>query len=96
MHEDTVLLAFNSAMHRDTTEKPANKQLIEQVMSEVMGHPVRFAAMMKKEWDDAQAESAPSSEEMVLEPEQPGVIKEEWISEAIQLFGEDLVTIKED
>jgi DNA polymerase-3 subunit gamma/tau len=96
MHEDTVLLAFNSAMHRDTTEKPANKQLIEQVMSEIMGHPVRFATMMKKEWDDAQAGAAPSSEEMVLEPEQPGVIKEEWISEAIQLFGDDLVTIKED
>jgi DNA polymerase-3 subunit gamma/tau len=96
MHEDTVLLAFNSAMHRDTTEKPANKQLIEQVMSEVMGHAVRFATMMKKDWDDAQAGAAPSSEEMVLEPAQPGVIKEEWISEAIQLFGEDLVTIKED
>jgi hypothetical protein len=33
---------------------------------------------------------------MVLEPEQPGEVKEEWIHEAIQLFGEDMVTIKED
>jgi DNA polymerase-3 subunit gamma/tau len=96
IHENTVLLVFNSVMHRETTEKPANKQLIEQVMSEVMGHSVRFATMMKKDWDDAQAGAAPPSEEMVLELEQPGVIKEEWISEAIQLFGEALVTIKED
>jgi DNA polymerase-3 subunit gamma/tau len=96
MHEDTVLLAFNSAMHRDTTEKPANKQLIEQVMSEILGQAVGFTSIMRKDWDDAQAGAAAPAEEMVLEPEQPGVIKEEWIHEAIQLFGEDMVTIKED
>jgi DNA polymerase-3 subunit gamma/tau len=96
MHEDTVLLAFNSAMHRDTTEKPANKQLIEQVMSEILGQAVGFTSVMRKDWDDAQAVAEVPPEEMVLEPEQPGVIKEEWINEAIQLFGEDMVTIKED
>jgi DNA polymerase-3 subunit gamma/tau len=96
MHEDTVLLAFNSAMHRDTTEKPANKQLIEQVMSEVLGQAVSFASIMRKDWEDAQAGAVAPAEELVLEPEQPGLIKEEWINEAIELFGEDMVTIKED
>jgi DNA polymerase-3 subunit gamma/tau len=96
VYEDTVLLAFNSAMHRETTEKPANKQLIEQVMSEVFGHSMRFTSMMKKDWNEAKTELAAPVEEMILEPEQPGAIKEEWIHEAIQLFGEDMVTIKED
>jgi DNA polymerase-3 subunit gamma/tau len=96
LHEDTVLLAFNSAMHRETTEKPANKQLIEQVMSEVFGHAMRFSSMMKKDWNEAKSEMAAPVEEMILEPDQPGVVKEEWIHEAIQLFGEDMVTIKED
>ncbi|CAK4847609.1 unnamed protein product [Aphanomyces euteiches] len=96
IHEDTVLLAFNSAMHRETTEKPANKQLIEQVMSDIFGHPMRFSSMMKKDWNEAKSEMVAPVEEMVLEPEQPGAVKEEWIHEAIQLFGEDMVTIKED
>ncbi|QGQ99225.1 DNA polymerase III subunit gamma/tau [Paenibacillus psychroresistens] len=96
IHDDTVLLAFNSAMHRETTEKPANKQLIEQVMTEVFGQPMRFSSMMKKDWNEARSEMVAPVEEMVLEPEEPGVVKEEWIHEAIQLFGEDMVTIKED
>jgi DNA polymerase-3 subunit gamma/tau len=96
VYEDTVLLAFNSAMHRETTEKPANKQLIEQVMSEVFGHTMRFTSLMKKDWNEAKSDMAAPVEEMVLEPEQPGAVKEEWIHEAIQLFGEDMVTIKED
>jgi DNA polymerase-3 subunit gamma/tau len=96
IYEDTVLLAFNSAMHRETTEKPANKLVIEEVMSEVFGHSMRFTTMMKKEWNEAKTVMVAPVEEMVLEPEQPGVIKEEWINEAIQLFGEDMVTIKED
>jgi DNA polymerase-3 subunit gamma/tau len=52
--------------------------------------------MMKKDWNEAKSEMAAPVEEMILEPEQPGVVKEEWIHEAIQLFGEDMVTIKED
>ncbi|WNQ11042.1 DNA polymerase III subunit gamma/tau [Paenibacillus aurantius] len=97
MDQDNVLLAFKSAMHRETTERPANKQLIEQVISEIMGHPMQFVTVMQKEWKEAQegaSEEAP--EEMKLEAEEPGRIKEDWIHEAIQLFGEDLVKIKEE
>jgi DNA polymerase-3 subunit gamma/tau len=96
VYEDAVLLAFNSVMHRETTEKPANKQLIEQVMSEVFGHTMRFTSLMKKDWNEAKSVMTAPIEEMVLEPEQPAAIKEEWIHEAIQLFGEDMVTILED
>ncbi|MFC0215462.1 DNA polymerase III subunit gamma/tau [Paenibacillus chartarius] len=97
---DTVLLAFKSAMHRDTTEKPANRQLIEQVMHEVLGRPVHFATVMMKEWKDAQSDASGANapkETMQLEHEDPkAASKEEWISEAIHLFGDGLVKIQDD
>ncbi|TDF92195.1 DNA polymerase III subunit gamma/tau [Paenibacillus piri] len=98
--DDAVLVAFKSSMHRETTEKPANKQLIEQVMTDVLGKPSRLVTIMLKDWkaaaDQAQpAESGKEELKLVPEDESPAV-KEEWISEAIQLFGEDLVKIKED
>ncbi|GIP40296.1 DNA polymerase III subunit gamma/tau [Paenibacillus sp. J31TS4] len=94
---DTLLLAFKSAMHRETTERPANRQLIEQVMGQVLGSPANFLAVMQKEWKDALTEEPEPAEEMSLEQEGPSDgHKEPWINEAIQMFGEDLVKIKED
>lgn len=98
--DGNVLVAFKSAMHRETTEKPANKQLIEQVMSELYGQPYRLVTVMLKDWRGAAEQSpadAPKEElELVPQEEQSSGKKQEWISEAIQLFGEELVKIKED
>jgi DNA polymerase-3 subunit gamma/tau len=94
---DTLLVAFKNEMHRSTTEKPENKQLIEQVVTTILGKPYRLLTIMRKEWDDAQSEATPAEVlELQPEDESAGNQKEEWISEAIELFGEDLVTIKED
>jgi DNA polymerase-3 subunit gamma/tau len=98
-HGDALLVAFKNEMHRNTTEKPENKQLIEQVVTTILGKPYRLLTIMRKEWDDAQSEVVdvpPEALELQAEDESAGSQKEEWISEAIQLFGEDLVTIKED
>jgi DNA polymerase-3 subunit gamma/tau len=98
-HGDAVLVAFKNDMHRNTTEKPENKQLIEQVVSSVLGKTYRVLTIMRKEWDEAHSLAAEAPQEILeLQPEDEsaGDIKEEWISEAIQLFGEDLVTIKEN
>lgn len=99
MLDDVVLVAFKNDMHRNTTEKPENKVIIEQVLSSVFGKPMRLLTLMRKEWDDAKSESThapPEEMELVAEDGRGNAVKEEWISEAIQLFGEDLVTIKED
>ncbi|MBC8081185.1 MAG: DNA polymerase III subunit gamma/tau, partial [Gorillibacterium sp.] len=92
---DTVLLTFKSTMHRETTERPANKQLIEQVMTDLYGHPLRLATVMLKEWNDAcsEAKEAAVPEILELEPEDP--VEAVWVTEAVRLFGEDLVKIKE-
>ncbi len=97
--EDAVLVAFKNTIHRETTEKPANKQLIEQVLAEIFGKPLKLATVMQKEWKEAAADAPEEQKSFLqLEPEdvQTGKHKEEWINEAIQLFGEDLVVIKED
>jgi DNA polymerase-3 subunit gamma/tau len=98
VRDQVVLVAFKSAMHKETTEKPANKQLIEQVLGELFEQPLKLATVMFKDWKDA-TERAPAQQAEVLQPAAEVPEEEnhpqEWIREAIKLFGEDLVTIKE-
>lgn len=100
--DKNLLVAFKSAMHRETSERPANKQLIEQAFQEVIGQPYRLVTVMLKDWKAAAEQTKPADapkEEMELIPEDAGTgggVKEEWINEAIQLFGEDLVKIKDE
>ncbi len=86
IHDGRLLVAFKSAMHRETTEKPANKQLIEQVMNEVLGQPYRLVTVMMKDWkaasDQAGGAEAPKEElQLVAEDEQSGGGREAWIDE---------------
>lgn len=99
--EDTVLVAFKNTIHRETTEKPANKELIEGVLEGTLGRPLKLSTVMLKEWHEALQEKddpGKASEELKLEPEEEeqGKYKEEWINEAIELFGEEIVVIKDE
>lgn len=98
LHNDTILVAFKNQMHRDTTEKPDNKQIIEHALQDVLGHPIKLATVMLKDWNDAVegGQTEQPAEELRMEAEDPHAVKEEWIQEAIKLFGEDLVKIKDD
>ncbi|WP_042122701.1 DNA polymerase III subunit gamma/tau [Paenibacillus senegalensis] len=90
-----LLLAFRSEMHKETTEKPANKQLIERVLEQVLGEPLQLIGVMQKDWEEAvSGGEAPPTEELQWESEDQQSNKEPWISEAIEQFGEDLVKIK--
>nr|WP_282580046.1 DNA polymerase III subunit gamma/tau [Paenibacillus odorifer] len=97
--EDAVLVAFKNTIHRDTTEKPANRQVIESVLAARLGKPYRLVTMMLRDWNEAAQKSVGQTgkEELQLEHEHDTAEAkpEPWIDEAIQLFGEDLVVIKE-
>ncbi|UNK18602.1 DNA polymerase III subunit gamma/tau [Paenibacillus sp. N3/727] len=95
--EDNVLVAFKNNIHRETTEKPANKQVIEGVLESQFGNPYRLVTMMLRDWSDAvEGAGKPPAEELKLEHEEAEAGGEKpWIDEAIQLFGEDLVVIKD-
>ncbi|MEX1030411.1 MAG: DNA polymerase III subunit gamma/tau [Paenibacillaceae bacterium] len=109
--DGAILVAFKNTIHRETTEKPDNRQLIEQVIQEIYGQSLSLRTIMVKEWAEATAsksaqqtgrgsgDSNISKDPGILEfePEDLAASKDEqWINEAIELFGEDLVVIKED
>lgn len=102
--ENTIVVAFRNTIHRETTEKPTNKGVIEGVLSSILGSPTQLLTIMQKEWQDAVADNAGSpkaqqakGEELQLVPDDEGASKDEpWIDEAVRLFGEQLVTIKDD
>lgn len=95
---DDLLVVFRSGMHRETTEKPANKGLIEQVMQEVLGRPLKLTTAMVKDWQDLQADATVQQQPEELKLENPSAepSEEPHVEEAIKLFGKDLVTIKEE
>jgi DNA polymerase-3 subunit gamma/tau len=102
--ENTIVVAFRNTIHRETTEKPANKGVIEGVLTGIFGSPTQLLTVMQKDWQEALAENAgkpktepAAGEELQLVPEDEAEGKgEPWIDEAVRLFGEQLVTIKDD
>jgi len=92
--DDELVLAFKSAMHRETTEKPAHKELIEQVLEETLGKKLKLVTLMMKEWKEALAGAEEPAEEMRLEAEETAPAGD-VVDEAVRLFGEDLIVVKE-
>ncbi|MDF2724882.1 MAG: polymerase subunit gamma/tau [Paenibacillus sp.] len=93
--DDAVLLVFKSAMHRETTEKPAHRELIEQVMHEQLGKPYKLVTAMAKDWKEAQAGAAEQPEAMQMESPDAAAPDGDLVEEAMKLFGPDLVVVKE-
>ncbi|REE57393.1 DNA polymerase III tau subunit [Paenibacillus taihuensis] len=95
--DNTILVAFKNSIHRETTEKPVNRDVIEQVLNEVFGRPVRLATVMLKEWQTALDKGPAPAGELLLEQEDGlSAPKEpEWVEEAVKMFGEELVVIED-
>lgn len=99
--EGQLLLTFKNDMHREMTERPAHRELIEQVAGEVMNRPYQLVTVMLKDWQAAiDGNLEPAAESLQLEPEHisvqdNGSNQPEWIEEAFKLFGEELVVVKE-
>jgi DNA polymerase-3 subunit gamma/tau len=103
--DGTVLVAFRNTIHRETTEKPANKAMIEGVLGSILGQPAALVTVMQKEWQEAVAANAgqnresAAGEELRLLPDDGSELaaaREPLVEEALRLFGEDLVVIKDD
>ena len=88
-------------MHRQTTEKPANREIIESAMAEVFGAPMRFQTVMAKEWQQAVEGGAGERQPEALELQPEDERSESdgrppWVEEAVKLFGEELVVVVDD
>jgi len=93
---EAVLLVFKTPIHRETTEKPANRQLIEAVMREVLGEPATFLTVMQAEWEQLQREgmdSAATKADNETAGQSPKPEDDPVVRKALEWFG-DLVEIK--
>ncbi|WP_308637286.1 DNA polymerase III subunit gamma/tau [Paenibacillus silvisoli] len=96
--DNTILVAFKNSIHRETTEKPANREVIERALHEAFNRPIRLATVMLKEWQTAAEKGpAPAGELQMLQQDELGAppAEPEWVEEAVKLFGEDLVVIED-
>ncbi|GAB7388477.1 DNA polymerase III subunit gamma/tau [Bacillaceae bacterium] len=88
--EDAVVVAFKSPIHRETTEKPNHREIIEDVLRTVAGKPVRLLTLMENQWREiAESFNGASAGAEVTEGQDP------LIEEAIKLAGESLLEIKD-
>ncbi len=83
-----VVLAFKNTIHRETTEKEANKFLIEQVMGEVFGSPKSLFTLMRADWEGIQKKGSPN-----LGSELPQKQEVDIVKEAVQFFGSELIDV---
>lgn len=114
--DQTVLVAFKNTIHRETTEKPANKALIEQVMKSFFQSDMNLLTAMMKDWQEClssssgkseakqaeplvltHAESEPEAGQLASAPKEAVQAEqdEEHVSQALEIFGENLVKIKQ-
>ncbi len=84
-----IALAFKSVIHRETTEKESNRELIESVIGSITGKSYRLMTMMQSDWQygvDQLTENAP----VIEKPDENDIVQA-----AVELFGKDLVEIKD-
>ena len=87
-----IIIAFKNDMHRITTEKPANRQLIEQVIEQIAGKKLQIITLMKKEWKQYEEKLGSTSQEA---ENSSSVAEDDIVTKAIEFFGEDMVVIKD-
>ncbi|WP_134702239.1 DNA polymerase III subunit gamma/tau [Ammoniphilus sp. YIM 78166] len=88
-----LVVSFKSAIHRETTEKPQHRQIIEEVLQSVWGQPLDLLTLMENQWQEIQAYVSPEPVQQQAQPKQ--VESDPFLEEAIKLVGEDLIHIKD-
>lgn len=101
VNEGNLLVAFKNEIHRETTEKPNHREIIEHIVQEILGAPHHLVTVMLKDWQAA-LDGAGDKPGEALELEMEGedgmprtAQRPVWVEEAVKMFGEDLVVVKD-
>ncbi|WP_202081416.1 DNA polymerase III subunit gamma/tau [Caldalkalibacillus salinus] len=94
------LLSFKNEFHRNTTEDPDNREMIEEVVANLLQSPVKMVTIMYNEWDEVKeqfireqaGEKDNPSPPPHPEHQQNQQNDQEHHEEAVRLFG-DLVEL---
>nr|WP_124726288.1 DNA polymerase III subunit gamma/tau [Staphylospora marina] len=87
---DSVIVGFKSKIHRETTEKQAHKELIQRVLSQVTGQPLKLRTVMTADWKRVASRRASESDEGSADEEESSA---DVVKRAVELFGEQLVKV---
>lgn len=99
-----VLVAFRSKIHRDTTEKSTNKQLIERVLQEVFQKPMRLKTVLRPQWEQylmrhgALSHKDHEKDQLPTEKKRgaPSALQDDIVKKAKELFGEEIVEVQKN
>lgn len=86
---DKIIIAFNNDMHKNTTDKPTNRELIENVITETIGKKYIIINILQKEWENFNKNINTIVEENLTEND------DDFVLNAKDLFGESLIIIKD-
>ncbi|WP_169713805.1 DNA polymerase III subunit gamma/tau [Paludifilum halophilum] len=92
--ENSVLVAFKNSIHRETTEKEANKSIIQQVMSRIFGSSQQLVTVMSSDWDRYKASSEISATtDDAFESRSESEEKADPVQRAVDWFGEEMIEV---
>lgn len=85
LREQKLYVVFKEgfSFHRDKVDQPENRETIEKVLQEVLGTPLQLQNMMENEWEG-------------LKPEINQEDNNPIVKKAEDIFGADLVVVKQD
>jgi len=89
-----LVVSFKSAIHRETTEKPMHRQLIEEIAMAELGQPYELLTLMENQWEEIGSNKGHSNG-MEQADQQPQVAEDLFVEEAIKLVGRQLIDIKD-
>jgi DNA polymerase III subunit gamma/tau len=92
--DDFFLLAFQTEIHRETTEKESHRQLIEKVFVEQMGREAKMVTIMYNDWQGMKEKFIREQKADKSDTADDGDKKETtdpFYDEAVKLVGADLI-----
>ncbi|MCI1694096.1 DNA polymerase III subunit gamma/tau [Aneurinibacillus aneurinilyticus] len=95
LSQDGLVVCFKSVIHCETTARELNKQLIEEVVKGFINRPVELFTLMENQWEEISSSVGVSEQEQGEDTKQEEAQSEPVVDEAVKLFGEELVDIKD-
>lgn len=84
-----LVVSFKSPIHRETTEKPLHRQIIEEVLQDTWGSHLELLTLMENQWLNLEEEIKGSASH------QAGKKGDPFLEEALKLVGEQLLEVKD-
>jgi DNA polymerase III subunit gamma/tau len=84
-----LVVSFKSPIHRETTEKPLHRQIIEEVLQATWGSHLELLTLMENQWLNLEEEIKGNASH------QAGKESDPFLEEALKLVGEQLLEVKD-